>query len=101
MEFSKQEYWSGCHFLLQGILLTRIKPGSPALQAQSLPSESPRKALLLRPYIKSPQSGLVGISFGLGLVEGGTALQPVSSLFQHKDTQNNIASVYPVKVKIY
>ena len=23
MEFSRQEYWSGCHFLLQGIFLTQ------------------------------------------------------------------------------
>ena len=23
MEFSRQEYWDGCHFLLQGILLTK------------------------------------------------------------------------------
>ena len=23
MEFLRQEYWSGCHFLLQGIFLTR------------------------------------------------------------------------------
>ena len=28
MEFSRQEYWNGCHFLLQGIFLTQgSKPG--------------------------------------------------------------------------
>ena len=32
----------GCYFLLQGIFPTqRIEPGSPALQADSLPSEPP------------------------------------------------------------
>ena len=40
-----------CHFLLQGIFLTRIKPGSPALQADTLSSEPPGKPL--------PNSGYV------------------------------------------
>ena len=32
----------GCHFLLQGIFPTQgLNPGPPALQADSLPSESP------------------------------------------------------------
>ena len=44
MGFSRQEYWSGCHFLLQGNLSdSGIKPGSPALQADSLPSEGDLK----------------------------------------------------------
>ena len=33
----------GCHFLLQGIVSTRIEPGSPTLQADALPSETPGK----------------------------------------------------------
>ena len=38
-EFSKQEYWSGLPFPSQGDLPDpEIKPGSPALQAGSLPS---------------------------------------------------------------
>ena len=36
----------GCHVLLQGILPTWIKPGSPALQVDSLPSEPPGKPTL-------------------------------------------------------
>ena len=36
MEFPRQEYWSGLPFPSPG-----IKPGSPALQADSLPSEPP------------------------------------------------------------
>ena len=44
MEFSKQEYWSGLPFPSPGDLLDpRIKPRSPELQADSLPSELPRK----------------------------------------------------------
>ena len=41
MGSSRQEYWSGCHFLLQGTLpnpgIKPMSPMSPALQADSLP----------------------------------------------------------------
>ena len=41
-EFSRQEYWSGMPFPSPGDLPDPgIKPGSPAWQAVSLPSESP------------------------------------------------------------
>ena len=44
MEFSRQEYWSGLPFLPPGDLPDPgIKPGSPALQADTLPSERPGK----------------------------------------------------------
>jgi len=40
MEFSRQEYWSGLPFLSPGDLPDPgIKLGSPALQADALPSE--------------------------------------------------------------
>ena len=40
MEFSRQEYWSGLSVPSLGDLPNPgIKPGSPALQADSLPSE--------------------------------------------------------------
>ena len=40
MEFSRQEYWSGLLFPSPGDLPDPgIEPGSPALQAESLPSE--------------------------------------------------------------
>ena len=40
MEFSRQEYWSGLPFPSPGDLpYPGIKPRSPALQADSLPSE--------------------------------------------------------------
>ena len=42
MGFPRQEYGVGCHFLLQGIFPDPgIKPGSPTLQGDSLPSEPP------------------------------------------------------------
>ena len=42
MEFSRQEYWSGLPFPSPGDLPDLgIEPGSPTLQADSLPSESP------------------------------------------------------------
>ena len=40
MEFSRQEYWSGLPFPYpQDLLNLETKPRSPALQANSLPSE--------------------------------------------------------------
>ena len=40
MEFSRQEYWNGLPFAFPGNLLDPgAEPGSPALQADSLPSE--------------------------------------------------------------
>ena len=45
MGFSKQEYWSGLPFPSPGDLPDpRIEPRSPALQADSLPSEPPGKS---------------------------------------------------------
>ena len=42
MESSRQEYWSGLPFPSPGdIPNPEIEPGSPTLQADSLPSESP------------------------------------------------------------
>ena len=43
MEFSRQEYWSGCHSLLQDLLNPGSKPGCPAWQADCLSSEPPGK----------------------------------------------------------
>ena len=44
MGFSRQEYWSGLPFLSPGDLPDPgIKPGSPALQADSLLTELPEK----------------------------------------------------------
>ena len=44
MRFSRQEYWSGLPFPSPGDLPDPgIKPRSPALQADALPSESPGK----------------------------------------------------------
>ena len=42
--FSRQEYWSGLPFPSPGDLPNPgIEPGSPALQADALPSEPPGK----------------------------------------------------------
>ena len=44
MGFPRQEYWSGLPFPSPGDLpYPGIKPGSPALQADPLPSEPPGK----------------------------------------------------------
>ena len=42
MEFSRQEYWSGLRFPSPGDLPDPgIRPGSPTLRADALPSEPP------------------------------------------------------------
>ena len=55
MEFSRQEYWSGLPFPSPGGLLDLgTEPWSPALQADSLPTEPPGKPLdyLGGPYVQ-------------------------------------------------
>ena len=48
MGFSKQEYWSGLPFPSpEDLPNLGIEPGSPALQADSLPSEPPGKHMIL------------------------------------------------------
>ena len=47
MGFPRQEYWSGLPFPSPGNLSdSRIDPGSPASQADSLPSEPPGKPII-------------------------------------------------------
>ena len=54
MGFCRQEYRSGLLFPSPGDLSNRgIEPGSPALQVESLPSESPRKLIF---YLESWRS---------------------------------------------
>ena len=48
MEFSREEYWSGLPFPSPADLPNpRIEPKSPALQADSLPSEPPVKPICM------------------------------------------------------
>ena len=48
MEFSRQEYWSGMPRPSPGDLPDLgMEPGSPALQADALPPESPGRLLTL------------------------------------------------------
>ena len=55
MGFSRQEYWSGLPCPPPGNLPNpEIKPRSPALQADSLPSEPPGKKLIT--CIRNPRS---------------------------------------------
>ena len=52
LEFSRQEYWSGLPFPSPGDLPNPgIEPGSPALQADFLPAELPRKPKIWRHYL--------------------------------------------------
>ena len=58
MGFSRQEYWSGLPFPSPADLPDPgIKPGSPALQADALPSEPP-KTLLMKLKMESEKVDL-------------------------------------------
>ena len=53
MEFSRQEYWSGLPFPSpEDLPNPGIEPGSPALQADALPSEPPGKHVYMEATIK-------------------------------------------------
>ena len=65
--FSRQEYWSGLPFPSPGDLPNPgIKPGSPTLQAESLPSEPPGKTASWWGSRASDSSGYQGESQGRG-----------------------------------
>ena len=52
MEFTREKDWSGLTFPSLGDLPNPgIKPGCPALQADSLPSEAQGKSILAQKYI--------------------------------------------------
>ena len=54
MGLSRQEYWSGLPFLSSGDLPEPgIKPGSPALQADPLPSEAPGRSHVIPKVLTS------------------------------------------------
>ena len=56
MEFSRQEYWSGLLYPSPGDLPDPgFEPGSPALQADALPSESPGtvKLIAIQSHLRS------------------------------------------------
>ena len=61
VEFSRQEHWSGLPFSTPGNLPNPvIKPRSPALQADSLPSEPPGKPLIpYFLYLSSPSGNIL------------------------------------------
>ena len=77
MGFSRQEYWSGQPFLSPGDLPDPgIKPGSPALQADSLLSEPPGKPC---GFSKSPLLGETSIIPLVYLLEADCLDLPRSS----------------------
>jgi len=59
MGFSRQEYWSGLPFPSPGDLRNPgVKPGSPTLQADALPSEPPGKSCSIPGSGRPPGEGI-------------------------------------------
>ena len=79
MEFCRQEYWCRLPFLDPGDLPNpRIKPGSPALQADSLPSQ-PKNwggGVRIQPIIGSKTFCQVSVVKGKGLSQSKEASLP-------------------------
>ena len=74
MGFSRQEHWSGLPFCSPGDHSdSGIQPGSPAVQADSLPSEQPGKPI----YFRSPNWGYLLCS----QAKGSSSSKETSSLF--------------------
>ena len=80
MEFSRQEHWSGLPFPFPGDLADPgIKPGSSALQADTLPSETPGKPQEYWSGLLCPPSGDLP---NPGIKPGSSALQADSLPFE-------------------
>ena len=72
MGFSRQEYWSGLPFPPPGELpASGIKCGSPALQADSLPSEPAGLGWIFKPPAKAGDLRDMGSIPGSGRSPGG------------------------------
>ena len=71
MRFSRQVYWSGLLFLLQGIFPAQgSKPGLPHCKVDSLPSEPPQK-----PYISLKLSNNIYLSVQFNSVQSLSRVQ--------------------------
>ena len=80
MGFSKQKYWSVLPFPSPGDLLNPvIKPGSPALQADSSPTELQGKPCGFR-FLKGNESDFHGLDFRSLILH---TLFPLSHLLKH------------------
>ena len=99
MGFSKQEYWSGLPFPSPGDLPDpRIKPGSPALQTDSLPSEPPGRPCLAQSKVQSVMvtHGAPELELGgLGSVLGST----LYSLHDHGQVTYNFCDLVCLPVE--
>ena len=100
--FSRQESWSGFPFPSQGDLPNPgIEPRSPALQADSLPTELWEKPDYTATGRKhhNCKSGKQGFFSGEG-IEGDAFLPPLCSIFLNFISYNNTVSIKD-KVELY
>ena len=68
MGFSKQEYWSGCHFLLQGIFPTQgLNPCLLYWQVGSLPLAPPEKPLFFVIFFSKQPGEINTVLFWISL----------------------------------
>ena len=97
MEFSRQEYWSGLSFPCLGHLPDPgIKPESPSLQADSLPSETPGSQIQASMVKYPPASAEVSDTIpGLGRSPGEENGNPSSILAWKSRGQRSLVGYSP------
>ena len=106
MGFSRQEYWSGVPFPSPGDLSDLgIEPRSPALQADSSPSEPPRKPFIsilqikiIHPFLFRSRYWIYSFMAMLGTWMGwaGTERKTVARNFSKEGTCTSFLSVFYV-----
>ena len=95
MDFSRQEYWSGLPFTSPGNLPNPgIKPGSLALQADSLPSEPPGKPTFCSSYFFLKfKVTLIARTLSWNIFSGHQTKYSLLGFFdQKKDNDQNLAT---------
>ena len=95
MDFSRQEYWSGLPFTSPGNLPNPgIKPGSLALQADSLPSEPPGKPPFCSSYFFLKFNvTLIARTLSWNIFSGHQTKYSLLGFFdQKKDNDQNLAT---------
>ena len=99
MEFSRQEYWSGLPCSSpRDLHLPGIKPGSPALQADSLPSQPPGKPINARSRTQIPGSLAPGVVLKHSAVKNPPAMRETLVWFlSWKDPLETLLQYYPLE----
>ena len=100
---SRQEYWQGLLFPSPGDLpKLGIEPGSPALQADSLPSQPPGKPSCPNPFPKTPPPNVITLEIMISTCEFGetTNIQSIAYTYCNQPGNTEVSrtvNLFPVQ----